>query len=316
MNSPLFTLFIPTYNRAALLPRTFASIEAQTFRDFELVIVDDGSTDNTEAVVTAWQQRVDFPVRYVRQANQGKYAAHNLGVELARGTWFFLIDSDDRLVPGVLERILSHWAAIPEAERPHYAGVEGLVQSMDGQRILTTPYPDSPFDASYLDIFYRHGIGGDKKHALLTAILRRFPYPIFEGERHIRDSITWRRMAHEYRLRCVNEPFQQIEYQADGLSANRFRARMSSPRGFQLFYLEDITLHRSWLKARQLRRSTIDFIRYSLHLGQGFRQQGRLTGYNGLWILLYPAGIARWLIDLYRLHFKGGDHPNRQDKRN
>ena len=313
---PCFTIFIPTYNRAGLLPRAFASIEAQTFRDFEVVIVDDGSTDDTGRLVADWKAQVTFPVVYAKQANQGKYAAQNAGVALARGRFFFLLDSDDRLLPDTLERILAHWESIPEGERDRFAGVEGLVQSMDGRRTLSKPYPQSPLDASYLDVRYRMGIGGDKKHAVLTDILRRFPYPIFPGEKHIRDSITWKRMAHEYLLRCVNEPFQQVEYQADGLTSNRFAARMSSPRGFRLFYLEDVTLHRPWLSRRQLRRSLIDFIRFSLHCGVGFWRQGREVRFDPFWLILSPAGLVRWLVDLYRLRFKGGRHPNKKKARN
>lgn len=308
---PTFTVFIPTYNRASLLPRAFASLEAQTYRNFEVVIVDDGSTDDTEAVVAAWLGRVDVPVVYAKQPNRGKYAAHNAGVELARGAFFVLLDSDDRLLPDTLERILRHWESIPEDRRSRFAGVEGLVESMDGKRRLTEPYPESPFDASYLDIVYRLDIGGDKKQAIRTEILRRYPYPLFSGERDIRDSLTWKRIAHDYVFRCVNEPLQQVEYQANGLTSNRFGVRMQSPRGFQLFYLEDLTLHRPWLSRRQLRRSTIDFIRFSLHVGIGLREQGRLAGYPWFWLLLLPAGVARWLIDLYRLRFKGGQHPNK-----
>lgn len=314
--APCFTIFIPTYNRAGLLPRAFASIEAQSFRDFEVVVVDDGSTDETESLVADWKQRVDFPVVYFKQANQGKYAAHNAGVDLARGRFFFLLDSDDRLLPDTLERIRFHWEAIPESGRPRFAGVEGLVESMDGERSLSKPYPRSPLDASYLDVRYRLGIGGDKKQAVLTEILRRFPYPVFPGEKHVRDSITWKRMAHEYLLRCVNESFQQVEYQPDGLTSNRFAARMSSPQGFQLFYLEDVTLHRRWLSRRQLRRSMIDFIRFSLHAGTGPLGQARRLGFDPLWLLLLPAGVVRWLVDLYRLRFQGGRHPNKKKARN
>ena len=315
-SSPAFTIFIPTYNRASLLPRGLLSIEGQTFRDFEVVIVDDGSTDDTEMRVMEWQRGVQFPVIYFRQANQGKFVAHNQGVNLASGKFFLLLDSDDRLVPNTLERILYHWDSIPEADRSRYAGVEGLVQSMDGERLLTLPYPESPLDAHFLDTQYRRHIGGDKKHAILTDILRRYPYPIFPGERHVRDSITWKRMAHEYVLRCVNEVFQQVEYQPDGLTANRFAARMSSPCGFQLFYREDVTLHRDWLSWRQRRRSMIDFIRFSKHCGIGFLEQGRQVEFDPLWLILYPAGIVRWLIDLYRIRFKGGQHPNKIKFRN
>lgn len=313
---PSFTIFIPTYNRAHLLPRAFASIEAQTCRDFEVVIVDDGSTDDTESLVADWKGRVDFPVTYFKQANQGKYVACNQGAELARGKFFVLLDSDDRLLPHMLERLLFHWESIPEAGRPRYAGVEGLVESMDGQRRLTKPYPESPYDASFLDLWYRHHIGGEKRGFVRTEILRRFPYPIFPGERHIRDSITWKRIALEYVTRGVNETFQQMEHQPDGLTADRFSARMSSPRGFQLFYLEDVTLYRAWLDPRQFRRSMVDYIRFSLHCGIGPLAQGRQVGFDPAWLVRLPAGIGRWLVDHYRLRFKGGHHPNKKKYRN
>jgi glycosyltransferase involved in cell wall biosynthesis len=259
---------------------------------------------------------VDFPVTYFKQANSGKYVAHNVGVELAKGRMFALLDSDDRLLPNALERILSHWESIPLADRGRFAGVEGLVESMDGKRRLTKPYPESPMDASFLDVYYRQGIGGEKRGAILTEILRRYPYPIFPGERHVRDSITWKRIALEYLMRGVNEVFQQMEHQVDGLTSNRFGARMSSPRGFQLFYQEDITIYRPWMSWRQLRRSMIDFIRFSLHCGIGPLGQSRRLGFDPVWLLLFPAGVGRWLVDIYRLRFKGGQHPNKKKIRN
>jgi glycosyltransferase involved in cell wall biosynthesis len=309
--APLFTIFIPAYNRAHLLPRAFAGIEAQTFRDFEVLIVDDGSTDDSEAVVAEWRAGVDFPVTYCKQANQGKYAAWNQGLELARGRFFAMLDSDDRFVPEGLERLLRAWEAIPEADRERYAGVEGLVETLDGRRHLTQPYPESPFDAGYLELWYRRHIGGEKRGFMRTEVLRQYPYPIFPGERHIRDSITWKRIALNYLTRGINEIIQQMEHQADGLTANRFAARMSSPRGFQLFYLEDVTVYRDWLTRRQLRRSMIDYIRFSLHCGLGPIAQARQLGFDPRWLILFPAGVGRWLVDFYRLRFKGGVHPNK-----
>ena len=315
-DGPMFTVFIPTYNRAGLLLRALSSIEAQTFRDFEVVIVDDGSADDTAAVVAHWKATVEFPVTYVKQNNQGKHAAHNKGVELAGGRLFFNLDSDDRLMPDTLERIRRHWESIPEDERERFAGVEGLVESMDGERLLTVPYPHNPLDAGFLDVRYRLGIGGDKKHAIRTEIVRRFPYPVFPGEKHIRPSLTWKRISHHYVFRCINEPLQQVEYQSDGLSSDRFRLRMRNPRGFQLYYLEDVTMHRPWLSPRQLRRSMIDFIRFSFHAGTGLLEQARLTRFDPLWLMMLPAGFGHWLVDLYRLRFGKGYKPNRKETRN
>lgn len=315
-DSPMFTVFIPTYNRAGLLPRALSSIEAQTFRDFEVVIVDDGSTDDTAAVVARWKARVEFPVTYVKQNNQGKHVAHNKGVELAKGRLFFNLDSDDRLLPDALERIWRQWEAIPEDGRERFAGVEGLVLSMDGKRLLSNPYPHNPLDASFLDVRYRLRVSGDKKHAIRTDIARRFPYPVFSGERHVRPSMTWKRISHHYVFRCINQPLQQVEYQPDGLSSDRFRLRMHNPRGFQLYYLEDVTMHRPWLSRRQLRRSMVDFIRFSFHAGTGLLEQARLTRFDPLWLMMLPAGFGRWLVDLYRLRFRKGYKPNRKETRN
>lgn len=303
---PVFTIFIPTYNREKLLPRALSSIEAQTYRDFEVVIVDDGSTDDTESLIAEWNAGVDFPVRYIKQANQGKHAAHNVGVEAARGELFVLLDSDDRLLPDSLERMLRHWLSIPEQHRARFAGVEGLIQSMDGSQLLPQVFPESPMDASFLETRHKRGIGGDKKHAVRTDILRRYPYPVFPGERHVRPTLTWKRFAHDYLFRCVNEPFQQIEYQPDGLSADRFALRMNNPRGFQLVCLEDITLHRRWLNGRELRRRTIDYIEFSLRIGVGLIAQGNQTKWDGLWLTSVPVGTVRWLIHMYRLKFQGG----------
>lgn len=311
-----FTVFIPTYNRAKLLPRAFLSLESQTFHDFEVVIVDDGSSDDTESLIARWKTQVCFPVSYFKQDHQGKYAAFNLGVEQARGRFFVLLDSDDRLLPATLERLAYHWETIPETDRPSFAGVEGLVESLDGKRCLTKPYPVSPYDTTYLDLWYKQHIGGEKRGCTRTDILRCYPYPLFPDEYHIRDSITWKRIALHYKMRGVNEVFQQMEHQPDGLTSNRFSARMNSPRGFQLFYYEDVTIYRSWLDQRQLRRSMIDYIRFSLHCGIPLIRQLQTVQYDLLWCILFPIGLLRWGVDWYRLRFKGGQHPNKKKYRN
>jgi glycosyltransferase involved in cell wall biosynthesis len=96
---PTFTVVIPTYNRARLLPRSLTSVLRQTLRDFELIVVDDGSTDDTRHVVGAF---ADARVRYIYQPNQGRSAARNTGIGLARGDWITFLDSDDEALPGWL----------------------------------------------------------------------------------------------------------------------------------------------------------------------------------------------------------------------
>ena len=105
-NTPLISVILPTFDRADLLPRSIASVLAQTFTDWELIVIDDGSTDNTADVVAAWQQR-SGRIRYVRQANQGVGAARNRGVAEARGEYIACLDSDDEYRPAHLETRLA-----------------------------------------------------------------------------------------------------------------------------------------------------------------------------------------------------------------
>jgi len=92
---------IATYNRARLLKETIESVLKQTFQDFELIVVDDGSTDDTEKVLKSYGDRV----RYFRQENRGPSAARNLGIRHARTSWISIQDSDDICAPNHLKTL-------------------------------------------------------------------------------------------------------------------------------------------------------------------------------------------------------------------
>ena len=89
------TIFTPTYNRAYILPRLFQSLKNQKATNFEWLIIDDGSNDDTEDVVEKFIAEADFNIRYYKQNNQGKHIALNLAALKAEGDWMITIDSDD-----------------------------------------------------------------------------------------------------------------------------------------------------------------------------------------------------------------------------
>ena len=89
------TIFTPTYNRAKFLPRAFEALKRQTLKDFLWMIIDDGSTDNTEDVINEFKKKSKFPIRYIKQSNNGKHIAFNRAVEVAQGEFFATVDSDD-----------------------------------------------------------------------------------------------------------------------------------------------------------------------------------------------------------------------------
>lgn len=295
----LFTIFIPTWNRADTLPRAFASIEAQTCRDFDVLIVDDGSTDNTALLVQEWSEKVDFPVRYVRQENQGKHGAFNTALAYLDGELMVMLDSDDKLAADALEIFRRHWLLIPEQEREQFCGVEGLTAFFDGT-VAGSRFPEDVFDSDYLQIRRRYRVSGDKKNAIRSDLLRGLAYPVFAGEKHVRPSLLWKRLADHYRTRYINEVVQYIEYQPGGLSSNRFCLRMRNPQGYRYYYMEELQNPQRARSVGEQLGNYGNYIRYSLHAGIGVAAQLRDVPSVGLWLLGLPRGIVKYLGDRLR----------------
>src|SRR5207245_777039 len=110
------TIILPTYNRAAFLPQAFDSIRSQQFRDWELIVVDGGSTDDTAAVVRTLTGGMPGPVRYICQANRGAPGARNTGLDQARGEFIAFLDSDDAWLPHHLEHAVQALRANPDVD--------------------------------------------------------------------------------------------------------------------------------------------------------------------------------------------------------
>lgn len=292
-----FTVFVPTFNRARVLPNALESIARQTYRGaFEVVVIDDGSTDDTGELVAKWALTVSFPVVYFLQDNQGKHVAHNKAVELARGELMVLLDSDDVLLPDALQVIEQAWESIPVDDRPKYAGIEGLCLDADG-KIRGTAFPQDVLDSNYLEVTRRHGVSGEKRSAIRVEVLRRYPYPVVASERHMRPSFIWKRMAHDYLFRYINKPLQVVEFRRDGLTATSSRRRLRNPTGLKLYWHDDLLHHQNYLTLGGRVRNHAQYVRYSLHSGHGLRHQWREVPNRTLWLLALPRGVSEWCVD-------------------
>jgi glycosyltransferase involved in cell wall biosynthesis len=203
----LFTVFTPTYNRAHTLHRVYDSLCTQTLRDFEWIVIDDGSTDNTAELIASWVKTANFPLRYFKQEHSGKHIAHNAAVREARGKFFLPLDSDDACPPLALERMLHHWNTIPAAERGSFSGVSGLCIDQNG-RLIGDQYPTVPFDSTLRERKYVYRLRGEKWGSALTEIVRRFPFPPIPGTQFVPEGTVWLQMAKTYKDRCVNEVFR------------------------------------------------------------------------------------------------------------
>lgn len=202
--APYFTVFTATYNRAHTLPRVFDTLRSQTLRDFEWVVIDDGSVDNTAQLIGDWAKAADFPVRYFKQQNRGKHIAHNRAVREARGELFVTLDSDDALVPGALEKIYRLWNDIPEARRRSFSGLGGLCCNQHGA-IVGDRFPKSPMDSDLRELHYVYKVRGEKCGVSRTDILRQYPFPEIEGTQWLPEGILGLQLAKHYKRRYVNE---------------------------------------------------------------------------------------------------------------
>jgi glycosyltransferase involved in cell wall biosynthesis len=293
-----FTVFTPTYNRASTLSRVYESLKAQTYHDFEWLVVDDGSTDGTRELVEGWQQ-ADFPIRYIWQENQGKHIAFNLAVEHAQGALFLVLDSDDACVPTALERFYAHWQAIPPQRRQEYAGVTALCQDLQG-RLVGTLFPADVFDSNSLEIRFKYGMRGEKWGFQRTEVLRKFPYPAVP-KTHVQPGLVWQRIAQQYRTRYVNEVLRLYDVPPQSGREWRSGAARRAP-GALLFHQLLLNEHLRWCRhaPRTFLMAALSYSRYGFYLHKGLGEQW--LGLRGwakfLWLLCLPAGWGiYWVYD-------------------
>ncbi|MFW2132026.1 glycosyltransferase family 2 protein [Ectothiorhodospira haloalkaliphila] len=299
MTSPLFSIFIPAYNRGQVIARALDSITAQSCSSWEIIVVDDGSTDATDDVVARWSKVNGISVRYIYQANGGKHVAHNRGVSAAKGELFMVLDSDDRLTPGALGILAKAWLSLSPEQRLTCAGVEGLCVTSEG-RLHGTAYPRDIWDGNYLELRGLQGICGEKRSALRVDVLRQYPYPVFAGETHVRPSYIWKQIAHRYSLRCVNQPVQIVDFAKNGLTATSSRRRLRNVKGLLAYWRDDVCFHQCFLSTSERVRHYAEFIRYGLHAGCALNEQWREVPRRLLWLRALPRGVANYLGDLLK----------------
>ena len=298
-----FTVFTPTYNRAHTLQRVFDSLQAQTFRDFEWLVVDDGSTDDTESLVGQWAAQADFPVRFFRQNHRHKKAAFNRGVREAQGQLFLTLDSDDRMPADALATLRDAWLAIPAESRDGYASVTGLCVRPDGS-IVGDRYPQDVMDSTPIDMYFCHSVRGEKFGFTRTDLLTRFPFPEhIEG--FVPESVVWWAIARAgYRSRFINKTVRYYEDSADSIS--RASVRDTAPGLYLLSH--DMLAHDLryfWRRPKDFLMAAARHVRFGLHLGKRGRRATCPRGSLGLrasalCTLAVPVGLALYWRDLHR----------------
>ena len=218
-----FTVFTPTFNRKKFLRNIYEDLKCQTFKNFEWLIVDDGSSDGTKDLVECWKNENIININYIYKKNGGKHTAINVGVKNARGELFFLADSDDRIVSNALEIMYKEWNGIDNKEG--FCGIIGLFSYNDGN-IVGTKFNEEYKDIPFVDVYKKYNIKGDKTVLFTTSIMREFPFPERDGIKFIMESVVWDEMSKKYNVKCINEVIQVKEYLDDGLTKSSYSRRI------------------------------------------------------------------------------------------
>lgn len=230
---PYLTIFTPTYNRRDLIERLYQSLLLQTQKRFEWVVVDDGSTDNTELFFTELQATEQpFPIRYVKQQNGGKHRAINKGVSIAKGKLFFIVDSDDTILPQAVENIYQWEATLDNSHKwAGFAGLKGFSSNnVVGQHNQSLNYVDAKNNERR-----KFHLEGDKAEVYFTEVLRKYPFPEVPGENFISEEIVWNAIARDgYYLRWFNEIIYICDYLEGGLTKDNSKER-NNPKGCLLW---------------------------------------------------------------------------------
>lgn len=281
----VITIFTPTYNRSHLLLRLYESLCKQSHKEFEWLIVDDGSTDNTKAVVDGFIAEDKINIRYFQQENGGKHRAINRGVQEARGELFFIVDSDDWLPEDALQMVAKCWEAVKD--NPSIGGICGL-DMMPDRKVIGSGLPCDEVICNSLDIRLKHHVTGDLKEVFRTSVLRELPFPEFEGEMFCPEALAWNRIAQQYDLLFVNQPIYIADYQPGGLTDRIVRVRMQSPMASTTCYQEMLSYD---IPLKEKIKAAINYWRFRLCSKSSLGMQ-RLPL---LWNIVMPIG---WLMHL------------------
>lgn len=298
-NEVNITIFTPTYNRAKTLIRLYNSLLNQTYKKFDWIIVDDGSNDNTEEIVSEFKRNANFYIFYKKVINGGKHRAINEGVKIAKGKLFFIVDSDDYLIDNSLELIIYYWNTINNNK--DFAGIAGLKIYENGESVVKS-FIDKTLDCSIVERRYVYGLNGDMAEVFLTEVLKEYPFPDFKNEKFCPEGLIWNRISLKYKIRFFNQPIYVCEYLDGGLSSKSvINRKLNSNYSLQLY--SELSKNKQ-LPFKFKIRAIINFWRFSFVNKKSFRSKLKMLDLQFFGILFYSIGYIYHLKDIYYDNFK------------
>lgn len=258
-----FTIFTPAYNRAHTLPRLYNSLLSQTEKDFEWLIIDDGSTDDTESLVKSFIEDDKINIRYYKQENAGKHIAINKALEEAQGEYIITIDSDDYLEKDAVE--VCEGIKNEVNDLPDFAGFT-FIHTSEQSAYDRNDYGNKRWTRLGE---YEWNFKGEMQWVFKREIIKKYPFPVYEGEKFCQEAVQLLRVLRDYKILFTDNILAHGDYLEDGLSQNLYKRLLQNPKYAMLSYSEKIASMGTEQEKLQMAKSYWDI---AMKTGGGFWQ--------------------------------------------
>lgn len=286
----LLSIVTPAYNRAELLRRCYRSLVEQTCYDFEWIIVDDGSKDNTKEVVQSFiETNNKFSITYVWKENGGKHTALNASHPYIHGQYVLILDSDDRLTPDAVETVLGEWSTYKKSTE---IGILTFYKQNDVGDVFS--YSNS--EREIVDIIRHKRVcvhSSDCCEVLRTELFKKYPFPVFEDERFLAETALWNRVALECKCLYPGKGIYIVEYLEGGLTDSGRTMRVKNPLGGM--YTSHLRMHKKCFMSERM-KATLLYICYGKYAGKSMidiLKEGK--PYQALIGVFYLPGLFMYL---------------------
>ena len=288
-NSVSISIVTPVYNRADLLYKCYQSLVNQTNYDFEWIIIDDGSTDNSLEVARSF--KADFPIKVITKKNGGKHTALNASHPYIAGKYVLILDSDDYLIPAAVDTVINGWSKYDVQDE---VAMVVFLRGSDENHPLCMAFTDD--EGKQVDIIRYNRktiVSLDACEVIRTELFKKYPFPVFEGEKFVAEGALWSRVGLTHKCVYINKVIYICEYLEGGLTKSGKPMRIHNPNGGM--YTSNLGMNKkNFLKSRI--KNGLLYNCYSFFAKKTFKEVFRQSDSKFLMCFCRPFGFALYLL--------------------
>lgn len=284
----MITIYTPAYNRAKTLPRLFQSLLNQTCHNFEWILINDGSTDNTIDICKSFTTN-KFPIQIINKENGGLPSVMNMAPSLAHGEYLLRLDSDDYLDIHAVELIYKYIPQIKDAN--NICGMVFLTKFDNNKIVGTHPFSENKI-SNFYDYRFIYGAKGDRAEVIKKSVLEQYTFPNIKNEKFCPEGVLWLNIAKKYNALYINQPIYIREYNEDCITAAGASTSIKNPIGTYIYY--SLIINKKG-KIKHLKKHYINYFRYAINTKYPFYKIIKNAPTKAIIIGLIPGVLLHFL---------------------